>query len=223
MKKVALFLSLLILSACSNADSEPEAIEEPTVPDTEISANNNLIQSFQEKIASDQEEIKNTDSEHLKNIYKESIKDWKKEIELIEEENKILEETLIYNDDFQVVQGTGVYVQKVDEMLNEKTLISGFNRDVLSELERYKSEISDGAILILAAPFNADSDRFPVISAYYTQESLEKIDFGNEEDHYLIDNADYVRVHDTLSKSLTTSGNFDAVSDLFNYYSGITY
>lgn len=67
----------------------------------------------------------------------------------------------------------------------------------------------------------------PVISVYYSQDSLDNIDFeealDDEEGEYLYDNADYVGVHDALSDELTSSENFESVPELFTHYSGQTY
>ncbi len=223
MKKILLLLSMLFISACSNNDMEP--IEEPTKPESEISANNNLIETFEGYLKDEQERLDKSEGIASKSTHENAVKNWKQEIRQVEQENELLEETLIYNDDFKVVQGTGIYVQKHDGMFTESTLISGFNNDMLKELERYKDEITNGAILIAAAPFESEGDKFPVISVYYSQKSLDKIDFEKalDNDEYLYKNADYVDVHNTLSNTLTSRGNFDNVPDLFAYYSGITY
>lgn len=223
MKKVFLLLALLTTTACSSVESEP--VEEPTKPETEISTNNSLIESFEENLKNEQNLLDNASGVATKNLHEKGVEQWEKEIKQLEEENKLLEDTLIYNDDFKVVQGMGVYIQKHDSILTDDTFISGFNKDMLSELERYKDEISDGVTLIAAAPFKSEEDKFPVISVYYTQESLERIDFdkASDNDEYLYENADYVKIHDALSSNLSTRGNFDIVPDLFIYYNAITY
>lgn len=148
-------------------------------------------------------------------------------IESLEMENELLEDTLVYNDEFKIVQGTGVYIQQTDGILTEEDYASSFSRDALQTLDKYKNEITDGAILIGAAPFETDGDKFPVISVYYTQESLGKINFDRASDDergdYLYKNADYVTTYDTLAEYITNRGSIDDVPDLFLHYSGTTY
>ncbi len=216
-------MGVFLLTACSNNDVE--AVESPSKPESKINTNDSLIESFEDHLKEEQTLLNNAEGVMSKNIHKENIEHWEREIRQLEEEKKLLEKTLIYNDDFKVVQETGVYIQKHDGIFTEDTFVSGFNRDMLTELERYKDEISDGAILIAAAPFKSEGDKFPVISVYYSQKSLDRIDFDKalDDDSYLYNNADYLNVHNTLSSSLSSKGNFDVVPDLFIHYNGITY
>lgn len=223
MKKILLLLSVFVMASCS----KEEPVEAPTDGTSQIETNNEIIKSYEEHLVDAQEKYDNAELPDNKDVYEESIRDWEARIESLEMENELLEDTLIYNDEFKIVQGTGVYIQQTDGILTEEDYASSFSRDALQTLDKYKDEITDGAILIGAAPFETDGDKFPVISVYYTQESLGKINFDrasdDEREDYLYKNADYVTTYDTLAEYITNRGSIDDVPDLFLHYSGTTY
>lgn len=152
---------------------------------------------------------------------------WENSISSLKSENELLEDTLIYNDEFKTVRGIGVFTQLDESILTEQLQVSSFNNTALETLNKYKDVITDGAILINALPFEEDGDKYTVISVYYSQEKLNSIDFeeamNDDSGKYLYQNADYVSAHQTINEYLISSGEFDAVPDLFSYYSGITY
>lgn len=218
-----LAVSSMFLLACSNE----EPIEEPTDASEQIEDNISRIEFHEEKLVEQKEMYETEEIASIKENHALMIGYLERRIVSLQNENEVLEDTLIYNDEFRVVQGTGVYIDKHEGALNERTFVSGFNTKMLKELERYQDEISDGAILIAAIPIGDSSEKMPAISVYYSQESLESIDFDkaldDEQDDYLYENADYVKAFDVLSEELVSSGDFDKVSELFIYYSGMTH
>ena len=224
-KKLISLLALgsLLLFACSNV----EPAEEPTDASEQIEKNIKTIEFHEEKLVEEKEKYKTEKVKGIKENHALMIEDLERRIKSLENENEVLENTLIYNDDFRIVQGTGVYIDKHEGTLTEQTFVSGFNTKMLRELERYRDEITDGAILVAAIPFGDSTEKMPAISVYYSQESLEAIDFDRASDDengdYLYKNADYVKAFDSLSDVLGSRGDFDKVNDLFVHYSGMTY
>ena len=218
-----LAISQLLLFGCSNE----EPIEEPTDASEQIEKNISRIELHEEMLVEEKEMYETAEIASIKETHALMIEDLERSIVSLQNENEVLEDTLIYNDEFRVVQGTGVYIDKHEGALNERTFVSGFNKRMLKELERYQDEISDGAILIAAIPMEGGSEKMPAISVYYSQESLEAIDFekasDDENGDYIYKNADYVKAFDSLSEELISSGDFDKVSELFIHYSGMTH
>lgn len=218
-----LAISQLFLFGCSNL----EPVEEPTDASEQIEKNIRTIEFHEEKIAEEKQKYNAEKIEGIKENHALMIEDLERRISSLENENSVLESTLIYNDNFRIVQGTGVYIDKHEGSFNEQIFVSSFNTKMLKELERYRDEITDGAILIAAIPFGDSPEKMPAISIYYSQESLEAIDFekasDDENGDYIYKNADYVKAFDSLSEELISSGDFDKVSELFIHYSGMTY
>lgn len=222
--KLVLFLSVFLLVACSNEDP----IETPTDASSQIERNKSSIEAYENYRRQELEKYENEELDMLKEAYAENVEYWERNIEGLKIENKWLEDTLIYNDEFSVVKGTGVYIEKHDSILTDGVLVSSFNNNMLQELNKYQNEISNGAILIAAVPFQEGEDKMPMITVFYSQSTLEDIDFEKalDKDHnndILYQNADYVNTFDVLSDYLEPRGNFDKTNELFRNISGKTY
>lgn len=216
-----------LLMGCANNDAPKAAIEEPTDGTSQIESNNNLIATYESKLADEQAKYDSADLEGVKAAYAETMGFWENSISTLKSENELLEDTLIYNDEFKTVRGMGVFTQLDESILTEQLQVSSFNNAALETLDKYKDVITDGAILINALPFEEDGDKYAVISVYYSQEKLNSIDFeealNDDSGKYLYQNADYVKAHQTIDEYLVSSGDFDAVPDLFSDYLGKTY
>lgn len=220
-------VTISLLMGCAKNDVSEASIEEPTDGTSQIESNNNLIATYESKLADEQEKYDSADLEGVKAAYAETMGFWENSISGLKSENELLEDTLIYNDEFKTVRGMGVFTQLDESILTEQLQVSIFNNAALETLDKYKDVITDGAILINALPFEEDGDKYAVISVYYSQEKLNSIDFeealNDDSGKYLYQNADYVKAHQTIDEYLVSSGDFDAVPDLFSDYLGKTY
>lgn len=220
-------VTISLLMGCAKNDMSEAYIEDPKDGTSQIESNNNLIVTHESKLADEQAKYYSADLEGVKAAYAETMSFWENSISSLKSENELLEDTLIYNDEFKTVRGIGVFTQLDESILTEQLQVSSFNNTALETLNKYKDVITDGAILINALPFEEDGDKYTVISVYYSQEKLNSIDFeeamNDDSGKYLYQNADYVSAHQTINEYLISSGEFDAVPDLFSYYSGITY
>lgn len=226
MKKIILGLSLFLLVGCSSDESDP--IEEPSKPTSEIESNENLISSYREALEKDEKNYKNAEDDMVEEMYADLINEWEQKIKATEDEIKQLEKTYIYNDDFCIVDGTAVLIDKNDGIGTKDSFVSGFSELSLETLKKYDEKITDGAILLAATTFESEGDKFPIISVYYSQDSLESIDFETalkerNRNDYLYRDADYVKVHADLQGNLSEKGIIDNVPDLFLHYEGQTY
>lgn len=220
-------VTISLLMGCAKNDVSEASIEEPTDGTSQIESNNNLITTYESKLADEQAKYDSADLESVKAAYAETMGFWENSISNLKSENELLEETLIYNDEFKTVRGIGVFTQLDDSILTEQLQVSSFNNAALETLDKYKDVVTDGAILINALPFEEDGDKYAIISVYYSQEQLDSIDFekalNDDSGEYLYQNADYVKSHPTIYEYLEDSGDFDIVPELFSYYSGISY
>jgi hypothetical protein len=220
-------VTISLLMGCAKNDVSEAYIEDPKDGTSQIELNNNLIVTYESKLADEQAKYYSADLEGVKAAYAETMSFWENSISSLKSENELLEDTLIYNEEFKTVRGIGVFTQLDESILTEQLQVSSFNNAALETLNKYKDVITDGAILINALPFEEDGDKYTVISVYYSQEKLDSIDFeeamNDDSGKYLYQNADYVSAHQTINEYLISRGEFDAIPDLFSYYSGITY